>query len=793
MSLTVLGSNGGGAYNIESSLRFRSTASAYLSRTFTTPTNSKKMTLSFWYKHTQIGTNSNIFANDGAIGTDDEEVYINSSNTLVFFHREPSSEIAYTNAIFRDPSAWYHMVVAIDTTQATASDRLKMYVNGEEQSLATNSVSLNQTLRLNSAGVKYIGRRSDGLYLDGYLTEYNFIDGQQLTADDFGEYDTTTGVWKPKKYTGTYGTNGFYLEGCRGTDQSGNGNDFTENNFNTTSSTVNYDIMNDVPTLTDEDTANFPTYNILFPLSTSTVDNGNIRLVNSGTSSWRHAISSIALPNTGKWYFEMAASVDTNNGHMGLAPVESLANGSNGYVTDAILTNTPNSSGTAAGGLAGSTQTWTGTYNINALEALACAVDMDANKVWFRIGSNWVDAGSGAGDPASGTNPAVSGGINYNKTYHFITSAYAQNHYVNFGQRPFAYTVPTGFKKLNTYNLPDSTIADGSQYMNTVLYTGDGDLTSHPITGVGFSPDWIWIKRRDSANSHQTYDSVRTLGYVLSTDKTNAEADETSKFVSIDSDGFTIKSNAGSHNLLNATYVAWNWRGSDSSAVSNTDGDITSTVSANTSSGFSVVTYTGTGANATVGHGLGVAPQVVIVKSRSATGSWIMNHPDIDAGEYLLLDSNAAAAGSAAWQSTRPSSSVFYVTSGTSYGANGVDYVAYCFAEVEGFSQFGSYIGNGSADGTFVYTGFRPAFVLTKSATEARNWVIIDTTRDPNNLADQNLEPNTSNAEFTNADDMDILSNGFKMRTANPGANGNGQTIIYMAFAENPFKNSLAR
>jgi len=170
-----------------------------------------------------------------------------------------------------------------------------------------------------------------------------------------------------------------------------------------------------------------------------------------------------------------------------------------------------------------------------------------------------------------------------------------------------------------------------------------------------------------------------------------------------------------------------------------------------------------------------------------------MNHPDIDAGEYLLLDSNAAAAGSAAWQSTRPSSSVFYVTSGTSYGANGVDYVAYCFAEVEGFSQFGSYIGNGSADGTFVYTGFRPAFVLTKSATEARNWVIIDTTRDPNNLADQNLEPNTSNAEFTNADDMDILSNGFKMRTANPGANGNGQTIIYMAFAENPFKNSLAR
>ena len=270
----------------------------------------------------------------------------------------------------------------------------------------------------------------------------------------------------------------------------------------------------------------------------------------------------------------------------------------------------------------------------------------------------------------------------------------------NFGQRPFKYTPPTGYKKLNTFNLPDSSITDGSQYMNTVTYTGNS--STNAITGVGFSPDWIWLKRRDSANSHQTYDSVRTLGYVLSTNKTDAEADETSKFVSIDSDGFTIKSAAGSHNLLNATYVSWNWRGSDSTAVSNTDGTITSTVSANTTSGFSVVTYTGNGTNpSTIGHGLGAVPKFIISKAR--TGSplttteqeWNCYSAELGNDKKIILNNTNAVASSSNWGNTTPTSSVYTVGAGGTNGS-GSDFVAYCFAEVEGFSKFGSYTGNGS-------------------------------------------------------------------------------------------------
>jgi hypothetical protein len=799
-----MGANSPSGYNITDSLRFRSTATTYLSRTPTVVGNQTTWTWSAWVKRSEIATQSGLFSaynNDNnrtsiIFRNDDElQVFRRAGGTNTFIYRP--------TMLFRDTSAWYHIVVKMDQSQSTASDRLQIYVNGQ---LLTNDnggyPALNEGGTINNTQLHTIGRQGlsgGSYYFDGYITEVNHIDGQALDADSFGEFNDD-GVWQPKKYTGTYGTNGFYLKGCRGTDQSGNGNDFTENNFNTTSTSVNYDLMSDVPTLTDEDTANTATYNILFPLSTSTVDNGNIRLVNSGTASWRHAISSIALPKTGKWYFEMAASADTNNGTMGLAPVESLANGSNAYVTDAILTNTPNSSGTASGGLTGSTGNWTGTYNINALDALACAVDMDNNKVWFRIGANWVNAGSGAGDPSAGTNPAVSGGINSSKTYHFVTSAYQQNHYVNFGQRPFAYTVPTGFKKLNTYNLPDSDITDGSEYMNTVTYTGDGDLTSHPITGVGFSPDWIWIKRRDGANSHQTYDSVRTLGYVLSTDKTNAEADETSKFVSIDSDGFTIKSNAGSHNLLNADYVTWNWRGSDSTAVSNTVGSITSTVSANTTSGFSIVTYTGSGNSSdNVGTGLSTPLTMAIVKRRDSTSEWQVGHIGNQGSNFayhLELNTYIPSSGAAPYfmgSQNASNGDRLYLSSGAL--TSGATYVAYCFTEVEGFSKFGSYTGNGSADGPFIYTGFRPAFILTKNVdTGNAHWIIFDTTRNTYNTNNNLIYPSLPDAESSAGAYLDILSNGFKLRYAGGSAlNNSGVKFLYTAFAENPFKNSLAR
>ena len=362
-------------------------------------------------------------------------------------------------------------------------------------------------------------------------------------------------------------------------------------------------------------------------------------------------------------------------------------------------------------------------------------------------------------------------------------SAYASAPSVNFGQRPFKYSQPTGFKKINTYNLPDSSIKDGSQYFNAVTYTGTG--ASRDIT-VGFSPDLVWVKNRTSAYQHQVSDSVRGTSTVLYPSATTAEASDPNAVTAFLSDGFTYGSSVNG-NQSSASIVAWNWRGSDSAAVTNTDGTITSTVSANPTSGFSVVTFTGTGATGTVGHGLSQAPEIYIRKSRSNVEDWLVYTTLIDGSlDFLRLNTTSPKADSGA---SLPNATTFEVGAGE---ANGELLVTYCFHSVEGFSKMGTYTGNGSADGTFVYTGFRPAFVLTKSATEARQWVIIDTSRDPYNLANKNQEI-TSSAEFTNADDLDILSNGFKPRTINPGANGNGQTIIYMAFAENPFKNSLAR
>ena len=362
---------------------------------------------------------------------------------------------------------------------------------------------------------------------------------------------------------------------------------------------------------------------------------------------------------------------------------------------------------------------------------------------------------------------------------------------VNFGQRPFAYTPPTGHLKLNTFNLPDSSITDGSQYMNPVLYTGDG-VNGRSITGVGFNPNFLWIKDRSSANRHSLHDIIRGAGKRLISDGTDAES-STGSHPSFITDGFTIPSSTA-YNSSGNSYVAWNWRGSDSTAVSNTDGTITSTVSANTTSGFSVVTYTGNStAGSTVGHGLGAKPDVILLKSRSDADNWRGYHSALGATKDIVLNTTSSAStNSSRWNNTEPTSSVFTIGIDDGVNENGDNFVAYCFAEVEGFSKIGSYEGNGSADGPFVYTGFRPAFVLFKNADDSRQWGIVDTSRSTYNQTNATLEPSTSNAENP-YDDFDFLSNGFKPRTTDPGSNRSGYTIIYMAFAENPFKNSLAR
>jgi hypothetical protein len=364
----------------------------------------------------------------------------------------------------------------------------------------------------------------------------------------------------------------------------------------------------------------------------------------------------------------------------------------------------------------------------------------------------------------------------------------------NFGQRAFAYTAPSGYKALCTANLPAPTVEDGSTAMDVVTYTGNG--TSQTISGLGFSPDFVWFKSRSNAYSHQLYDIIRGANQALVSNATASEATYANGLSAFNSDGFTANGDAGT-NGNTATYVAWTWD-AGSSTVSNTDGSITSSVRANPSAGFSIVTWSGTISSATIGHGLNATPYLVIGKCRNASSTtWLSYHNELGGTKYIELNNtNAAVTASNVWNNTDPTSSVIHV--GTSSGINqsGRTYVAYCFAPVEGYSAFGSYTGNGSTDGPFVFTGMRPRWILFKKSSGTENWRLHDTARSTYNAAQSLLFPNLANAETTSSEyAVDVLSNGFKIRTNVGGSlNDSGATYVYACFAENPFAlNARAR
>jgi hypothetical protein len=433
-------------------------------------------------------------------------------------------------------------------------------------------------------------------------------------------------------------------------------------------------------------------------------------------------------------------------------------------------------------------------YGSGGWPTIGIAVDATAGKIWFRNNSGWY----GSGDPASGANPAFTnvttqvspyfngGGGGYSGTLNF-----------NFGQQPFTYTAPSGYLGLNTYNLSTPTIPNGAVYMAATTYTGTGATQSvvNTINGTNFQPDFLWIKSRSSgaANSdNQTFNSVMGHGKVLYTNLTNAEFDSGTAWYSIASNGFTLTSNV-QLNTSAVTYVAWQWKTNGGSTVTNTDGTITSTVSANTTAGFSIATFSGA-SGGTVGHGLGVAPQMIFIKSRTTATGWYVYTSTIGANGWLVLETTAAAVtGNPAAFGGTPTSTVWTYGAGLAGTGN---YVAYCFAPIAGFSAFGSYTGNGSTDGPFVYTGFRPRFVMVKcssNSTSSTVWTIFDTSRSPYNASVNELYPNLSAAEGVDSSGIDILSNGFKPKRNSEYANLSGWTYIYMAFAENPFKYSNAR
>ena len=783
----------GGGYTLDNSLRFRSSASAYLYSTESS-SNRQTMTWSGWVKLGTLSTDRNLISYSNGGTTTFGQLGLSSANAIDFISYSSGVQSRLiTTQLFRDASAWYHIIAVFDTTNATSTERLRLYINGERVTAfsSTTYPSINYQAHWNNGFQGKIGAISVGAtgnYLDGYLTEVNFVDGQALTAADFGETNEDTGSWQPKKYSGSYGTNGFYLKG-RGTDNSGNGNDWTENNFSTSDSTLTtYDIMSDVPTLTDEDTSNFATLNPLNVSSDLSITQANL-LVSKSTNAGRTLFGTIAA-SSGKVYWEVLwNSVGANDAASTGISIPSFSNtggigssGSIAYLQDGRKQ------------VEGSVSAYGD--RVVANDIIGVALDLDAGTLVFY--NNNVSQGTAA---TGITGEYVAACSMYNSGDGF---------YINFGQRPFAYTPPSGFKKLNTFNLPDSNIVNGSEHFVTALYTGSGAARSinNTITDSGgvetgeaikFGPDFVWLKSRSTTGTHILNDSVRGGNKQLFSNLTSAEASSTIKLTGFTSTGFTLGADDGSGtgdaNYSGTTFAAWNWK-AGGTGVSNTDGSITSTVSANTTAGFSIVSYTGTGSATTVGHGLGAAPNMIIVKNRDAADAWQVYHSANTAApetDYLVLNTTAATADSSTrWNDTAPTSSVFSIGSGVEVNTSSEDYIAYCFADVEGYSKIGTYVGNGSTDGPFVYTGFRPAYVMPKKTSDTSDWIINDTKRDTYNITDNRLFANDSLAESGTYDGIDILSNGFKLRSTNSN-NISSQTYIYMAFAENPFKNSLAR
>ncbi len=549
-------------------------------------------------------------------------------------------------------------------------------------------------------------------------------------------------------------------------DASGNKNNFDANNINSNAeSETTYDLMKDTPSLVDENAANFATLNPLRQVGGATITDGNLTL--SGSDDY--TFGTIALPSSGKFYYEMTCGTVGNTVAVGVADSDAVILA--GYLSGAFRLYATNGNKYTTTGAS----SYGATYTTGDVIGVAC--DMTNNTISFY--KNNVSQGTAFTDladttrwiPYLGSFNATGGGS------------------INFGQRPFEYTPPTGFLKLNTFNLPDSTIEDGSDYFNTVLYTGNGS-TNHNITGVGFQPDWVWLKERSSTSFHQVLDAVRGAGIRLETNSTGAETTPSPVGLSsFDSDGFTVENNNG-YNQSSQTYVSWNWK-ANGSGVLNEVGSIDSTVSANTTAGFSIVSYTGNGGTGSIGHGLGVTPSLVIIKNRNNGSSYWPVFGSVLGNNYLTLNTTSAQA--AGWTSV--SSSVITFNSYSSWTTeNGSGHVAYCFAPVEGYSAFGSYTGNGSTDGTFVYTGFRPAFLIIKRSNAAGSWYAFDSVRSTYNLNATILNPNLADAEWTGTNNSyDFVSNGFKNRGSAGDTNASGSTYIYMAFAENPFKNSNAR
>lgn len=768
------------SYQVARSLRFSASDSSSLTRTPAGNGSAKTWTWSTWVKRHSTTTSANhmLFSEEVGGGSITGLAFYNDT---LYFAFANSSTYLITNAVYQNVSEWMHIVAVADTTQATASDRLKIYVNGVQvTSFATanypaqNATAMSQ-FNSNTA-VQYIGRNSSvsPSYMDGYMAEIYFIDGFAMTASDFGQIDSSSGEWRPKAYSGSYGANGYFLNfadnsnttaATLGKDLSSNNNHWTPSNFSITAGAAN-DSLTDTPAdfgsdsggTTTNSSGNYCTMNPATRYaSLVSVSNGNLVTSHSTDGSTQGSIAGTLPVTGGKYYFEVLLG--------GTSPTVSF--GSVGFYTKSLptsyygnLTNAANSCGWTA--------IYTGTLNLRfpdgttitpasltygSGDLISVALDADSGNVWYAKNGTWILSGN----PATGANPSIYGlkppmwpgcgtSDNGNSGTTFTW---------NFGQRPFTYAPPTGFKTWNTRNFPAVTSTAQTQ------------------------PDLVWIKSRSNGTDHALYDSVRGVGLDLSSNNiSSTESTPAGGLSQFTKTGFVVGSLA-KINTLNATYAAWMWK-------------------KGSSPGFDIVTYTGDGGGGqTIAHSLGSAPALIIGKPRTVAGSWCVYHKDmatsgISGGCLFLDDTNGFSSGRSTWNNTLPGSSSF-TAGGLDLNRSATPFVAYLWKEIAGFSKFGTYTGNGSTNGPVNWCGFRPSFVMIKRIDSSGNWQMFDCLRDPMNVGGWRLLANSSTTEADARPRIDFLSSGFKNRDSDPDVNASGGKYVFIAFAEAPFKSANAR
>ncbi len=933
-------------FQIERSVRISRDRSTYFTVNNSSSGNTQTFTFSFWMKlgkvyngflpiYSQYLTGSNRCGITLTSGT--------ASAGIQYQNRQSGSHKALIDPAekLRDHSAWYHVVIRMDTTNSTQADRFIIYVNGRRIAISGTLPVQNSTSKLNSDTTHYIGHDGFSGTGDFYLADIHLIDGQALDASYFAETDATTGQWMPKEYTGSYSGTSYHLKfddnsgttaTTLGKDSSGLGNNVTPNNFSTQDS---------VP---DSPTNNFCTGNPIGRTYTDAVGNnptyseGNLEFETAGNST--HAYGTMAVNEflTSGCYFEILLDdLDTSRSYVGIVDSQSSGNdASYGFVNKAIIRHSMVVYfGTAIDG--------TGNYDSGVADCSSgdiIGVAIKGTSIWFHKNGTYIPNSSGStGNPSTGANAAITSISNITTTKYLPYAGYNSDYTFNFGQDSsfagaktaqgnvdgkgkgdFYYPVPTGFVALCSANMSDPTIKLPNKHFDTTIYTGNETARSFSLD---FGADWIWIKERSAGGSHRLFDSVRGANNLLISSQNTEELVRNDEVPSFISTGFNIGDSA-TVNENSVTNVAWTWNagdtdsatytvkvvsdggnkyrfnnfgtsavtldlaeggtytfdGSDSSmsghpfvigtaangtvystgvtyqldgasvtysaytsgyasastrkliitvpasapvlyywcsihsgmggqintnstlGSSNFDGTIQSTAKVNATAGFSIITYTGNGSNSTVGHGLGVKPDTIIVKGRNIAGQdWVLYNKNLDGGNQpathiIKLNTTAAEADvNDVWNDTEPTSTVFSVGVEAMVNYNtSTNYVAYCFSEVVGYSKFGSYTGNGSSDGTFVFTGFRPALIIIKrtDSSSGANWLLLDDKRNTFNVVNKNLFGNLNNAE-ADTDRCDFLSNGFKLRQSGTTVNTSSGTYIYFAFAESPFKNSRAR